>query len=179
MLFRSYTNGVSIRNDDPEHNEPDDYRHQLAESGSQWTVDTAGDPKITAMSLGRPMIAVTGDATNLYNNPYEKSTGVVRATRGLVWLQPDTLVVYDRADTRADGRFKRFWLQLPAEPHIDGHRSTMTTPKGQHLTVDTLLPAGAAVTAERGAGWAQRSAPRQGPTPARPPTTDPGVGRAR
>jgi len=143
-----YTNGVSIRNDDPEHNQPDDYRHQLAESGSQWTVDTAGDPRITAMSTGGKVVAVTGDATNLYNNPYEKSTGVARATRSLVWLEPDTIVVYDRAETNADGRFKRFWLQLPAEPHVDGHRTTMRSPKGQQFTVDTLLPAGATVTSE-------------------------------
>jgi hypothetical protein len=143
-----YTNGVSIRNDDPEHNEADDYRHRLAQSGSQWTVDTAGDPRITAMSTDGGVVAVTGDATNLYNNPYEKSTDVARATRALVWLKPDTIVVYDRAETRADGRFKRFWLQLPAQPRIDGRRTTMQTPKGQQLTVDTLLPADATVTSE-------------------------------
>ena len=37
------------------------------------------------------------------------------ASRSIVWLAPDTIVVYDRAASKTDGRFKRFWLNLPAE----------------------------------------------------------------
>jgi hypothetical protein len=93
-------------------------------------------------------VAVTGDATNLYNSTYEGSTDVVEASRSAVWLQPDTIVVYDRAETHKDGRFKRFWLQLPAQPTIDGHRATVRTAGGQELLVTTLLSGPARLTSE-------------------------------
>jgi hypothetical protein len=141
-----YHNTVSIQNDPPEHNEKDDVRHDLWQRGSQWTVDPAGDPVLVAHSTGRGYVAATGDATNLYNSTYEGSTDVVEASRTLVWLQPDTVVVYDRAETHKDGRFKRFWLQLTAAPTIDGHRAVVRTPGGQQLVVTALLPVGAQLT---------------------------------
>jgi hypothetical protein len=143
-----YHNTLCIQNDPPEHNEDGDVRHDLWRRGSQWTVDPAGDPVLLARGAGHGYVAVTGDATNLYNSTYEGSTDVVEASRTAVWLQPDTIVVYDRAETHKDGRFKRFWLQLPAEPTIDGHRATVHTPGGQQLLVTTLLPGPARLTTE-------------------------------
>jgi hypothetical protein len=141
-----YHNAVSIQNDPPEHNEAGEVRHDLWQRGSQWVVDPAGDPVLLAHGTGPGYLYVAGDATNLYNSTYEGSTDVKQASRSVVWLQPDTVVVYDRAETGKDGRFKRFWLQLPARPEVDGHRAVMRTPKGQQLAVTTLLPASATLT---------------------------------
>jgi hypothetical protein len=141
-----YHNTLCVQHDPPEHNDKDDVRHDLWQRGSQWTVDPAGDPVLLAHSSGRGYVAVSGDATQLYNSTYEGSTDVVEVSRTAVWLQPDTVVVYDRAETHKDGRFKRFWLQLTASPSIDGHRAVVQTPGGQQLVVTTLLPSGARLT---------------------------------
>jgi len=143
-----YHNTLTIQNDPPEHNDDADYRHDLSRRGSQWTFDTAGDPVLVGHSVGDGFVYAAGDATNLYNSPYEGSTDVVEASRAVVWLQPDTVVVYDRAETKKENRFKRFWLQLPAEARIDGRQATVKTPKGQQLVVSTLLPAAATLAVE-------------------------------
>ena len=36
----------------------------------------------------------------------------------------DHIVVYDRAISKTDGRFKRFWLNLPTEAEIAGNFAT-------------------------------------------------------
>ena len=89
-----------------------------------------------------------GDATNLYNSEVEFSTDIVHASRSIVWLQPDHIVVYDRAESKTEGRFKRFWLNLPATARVAGNVSTMTTAGGQQLVVTTLLPTDAEIAAE-------------------------------
>src|SRR5205807_8411010 len=59
--------------------------------------------------------------------------------------KPDYIVVYDRATSKSAGKFKRFWLQLPAQATISGNRATMQTARGQQLFVTTLLPANAEI----------------------------------
>jgi hypothetical protein len=145
-----YHNTVAIQNDRPDHYDSGDYRKPLWERGSQWLVgDNDGDGRIVAQSEGDGYLAVTGDATALYNSTYEKSTDVVHASRSAVWLKPDTVVVYDRAETRTDRRFKRFWLNLPAPARVDGRTATVETKGGQRLSVQTLLPDGASLRSEK------------------------------
>ena len=55
--------------------------------------------------------------------------------------------VYDRAATQSDGKFKRWWLQLPRPATVSGKRATMTSASGQQLFVTSLLPANAVLTA--------------------------------
>jgi hypothetical protein len=136
-------NTLALQNDSPAHNAEDDYRHMLWQRGSQWLYTTAADGRILAHSSGQGFVYALGDATGLYNSDYEGSNDITHASRSIVWLQPDHIVVYDRATSQTAGRFKRFWLQLPAQPGIIGNRATITTTTGQHLFVTSLLPANA------------------------------------
>jgi hypothetical protein len=104
-----------------------------------------------ALSRGRGYTYALGDATNLYNSKSEGITDVRHASRSIVWLEPDVIVIYDRADTGKANRFKRFWLQLPAAAQITGNRATVTTPRGQRLFVTTLAPPNATIHGEAAA----------------------------
>ncbi|MBI3962061.1 MAG: hypothetical protein HY335_04855, partial [Deinococcus sp.] len=50
--------------------------------------------------------------------------------------------------SRTAGRFKRFWLNLPAPAVIVGSQAMMTTATGQQLLVTSLLPADPVITSE-------------------------------
>lgn len=121
--------------------------------GSQWIYGCAGDPEITHRSLGVNFIHFDGDATNLFNwfdKPQQQN--ILHASRSIVWLKPDHVVVYDRASSTADGGFKRWCLNMPGNVTINGTTASASasdgnTPKGR-LFVKTLLPAGAAPVAE-------------------------------
>jgi hypothetical protein len=142
-------NAVAIENDQPDHHEPNDYRFTLWKRGSQWPADLgAGDGKIVALSRGPGLIYAAGDASALYVSPYEKATAIEHASRSILWLEPDHVIVLDRVRTRDAKGFKRFYLQLPATPQVEGRRATMISPGGQRLFVTTLLPADAKLFAE-------------------------------
>jgi hypothetical protein len=143
-----YHNTLALENDPPDHNMEGDFRSDLYKRGSQWMIVTAGDPEIVARSGGEGYFHATGDATNLYNSEAEISMDIVHASRSVVWLKPDHIVIYDRAESKTDGRFKRFWLNFPAEAVVDGTVTTMTTATGQHLVISTLLPADAEIATE-------------------------------
>jgi hypothetical protein len=93
-----------------------------------------------------------GDATHPFNAPGEGMADVAHASRSLVWLKPDHILVYDRAETGKAGRFKRWWPQLPRPQlprpaTVSGQRAPMQTERGQQLLVTALLPADVALTA--------------------------------
>ncbi len=142
-----FYNTVAIENDRPAERDDDDWRTDLWRRGSQWNLVASGDPTLLAHSAAADYAYALGDATHLYNSTTENVTDVVHASRSIVWLKPDHIVVYDRAETKAAGRFKRWWLQLPRPATINGKRATMQTAAGQQLFVTTLLPANAALTA--------------------------------
>jgi hypothetical protein len=143
-----YHNTLALENDPPAHNEPDDYRRILWQRGSQWWGEPQGDPEILAMSIESRYVYALGDATKLYNSDAEGTTDITHASRSIVWLRPDHIVVYDRAASKTEGRFKRFWLNLPTEATVEANVSTMTTAKRQLLVVSTLLPTDAAIDVE-------------------------------
>lgn len=119
--------------------------------GSQWQLGgSAGDPSAT-VSVQAGYTYVYGDTTNLYNRPSQwtpanAALDIVHASRSILWLKPDHIVVYDRATSKTAGLFKRFNLALTATPTVNGNVVTTTTPHGQHLYVTNLLPAGATIT---------------------------------
>lgn len=118
--------------------------------GGQFTLGTSGgDPKVR-MSVGPAWAYAEGDATDLYNRMStvrsDDATDVAHASRSIAWLQPDFIVVYDRATTRSENLFKRFFLVSGGDPDVKGKVTTFTTPKGQKLFVETLLPATATAT---------------------------------
>lgn len=143
-----YKNTLALQNDPPDHNAPGEYRNINWLRGSQWFYVSQSDGQILAHSIQPSFVYALGDATALYNSIYELSTDILHASRSIVWLKPDHILVYDRAASKTAGRFKRFWLNLPANATVVGQRTTMALPSGQQLFVTTLLPADAAITVE-------------------------------
>ncbi len=145
-----FKNTLALQNDAPKFNSAGSYQNIQWLNGSQWQYIGAGDPKLVAKSLNDNFIAITGDSTNLYNSTSDGATDIVHASRSFVWIKPDYVVIYDRAQSKTAGRFKRFWLNLQNQPVIKaitgGIQAAMTTPNGQKFYVTTLLPANANVT---------------------------------
>jgi hypothetical protein len=121
-------------------------------NGSQWILaQNAGDPS-TATSSGPGYVYASSDLTNLYNrpdiwSPNNGATNITRATRSIVWLNNDYIVVYDHATSLNTGLFKRFNLSLVNNPTISGNVATETLPSGQKLFVQTLLPQNSSASA--------------------------------
>jgi hypothetical protein len=124
--------------------------------GSQWQLGgSAGDPTAT-VSVQPGYTYVFGDTTNLYNKPSvwqptSAALDIQHASRSLLWLKPDHIVVYDRATSKTAGLFKRFNLALTAAPTVVATPTgnvvtTTTTAKHQHLYLTPLLPAGSTVS---------------------------------
>ena len=114
-------------------------------TGSQWMLDeNAGDPFVR-VSTGSRTVFAAADLTPLYNRPSPYSPenaaqDILQATRSLLWIKPDRLVVYDRAVSKTAGLFKRFNLCLPAAPAVTpfpggGSLLTGTLPSGQQLFI--------------------------------------------
>jgi hypothetical protein len=157
-----YHNTLALENDPPIRNEPGGYRHILWRRGSQWVYVASGDPHLIAHSFGPGYVYALGDATNLYNSEYEASTGILHTSRSIVWLKPDHIVVYDRAASKTAGRFKRFWLNLPAPGDVSGNQTTITTARGQRLFITSLLPADAVIAVEPAEPLAEDNEPANG-----------------
>jgi hypothetical protein len=143
-----FHNTVTIQNDRLRGYPADDFRTIGARSGSQWGLVPSGDPKLLAQVRRDGYTYALGDATNLYNSSAERLRNVKHASRSIVWLEPDAIVVYDRAVTGKAGRFKRFWLQFPTKPRLGRRTATMRT-RGQSLYVKTLAPRRVALSALR------------------------------
>jgi hypothetical protein len=144
--YSDYHNTLTIENAPLPADEEERYL-DLARRGSQVPDSPAGDPTLIAQSSTGRYFYASGDATPLYNSPAEERTEVSHASRSLVWLKPDHVVVYDRAATSTDGRFKRFWLQSATPFEVAGNRAVARTPGGQQLMCTTVLPDGATIAA--------------------------------
>lgn len=143
-------NTVCIENAKPYHakSDPNGYRAIYWRRGSQYTNGLGdADGKLLAHAENPHYVYALGDALGLFNSQYEQIGDVTEASRAIVWLVPDHVVVLDRAATKVDHRFKRFFLQLPAKATVSGQRTTMKSKGGQYLFVNTLLPQGAKITA--------------------------------
>jgi hypothetical protein len=119
--------------------------------GSQWQLGgSAGDP--TVMVSVQPSYSFAfGDTTPLYNRPSQwtpanAALDILHASRSILWLKPDHIVVYDRATSQSPGLFKRFNLALTAAPNISGNVVSVVTPGGQNLHMTVLLPLSVDVT---------------------------------
>jgi hypothetical protein len=144
--YSDYHNTVTIENA-PLPADSEERYLDLARRGSQIPNEAGGDPTLIAQSSSDAYFYASGDATNLYNSPSDERTEVSHASRSVLWLKPDHVVVYDRAATSTDGRFKRFWLQSAAPFEVTGTRAVAHTPGGQQLISSTLLPDGATIVA--------------------------------
>ncbi|HEV3312537.1 MAG TPA: hypothetical protein VG815_18645, partial [Chloroflexota bacterium] len=114
-------------------------------TGSQWNLgQSAGDP-LTSISSGSGYVSATSDLTNLYNRPSvwtpnNAALAIKAASRTIVWLNGDFVVIYDRATSKS-GLFKRENFELVNPPAISGDTVTEVTPDGQRLFLQSLLPA--------------------------------------
>jgi len=109
------------------------------------------------MSVGPGYVFASSDLTNLYNRPNvwtpaAGATDITQATRAIVWLENDYIVVYDRASSFHAGLFKRFNLSLVTNPIISGNVAIEQLSSGQQLFVQTLLPQNASLSAVYAAG---------------------------
>lgn len=141
-----FSNTLAIENDKPER-DASDWRIDLWRRGAQWNLVAAGDPQLLARSSAKLFNYVSGDATKLYNSSNENAADVLHASRSIVWLKPDALVVFDRAETKTANRFKRWWLQSASPAVVDGSNAVVTTAGGQQLLISSLLPRGATLSA--------------------------------
>lgn len=122
-------------------------------NGSTWNnAANAGDP-VTISSLANGYDYLQTDLTPLYNRPslFKPTNALVdilHASRSIFHLNKDYVVVYDRATSLHPGLFKRFNLNFTATPAIDQANKvvTETTPGGQKLFVQSLLPANASIS---------------------------------
>jgi hypothetical protein len=143
-----YHNTLSVQNTIPA-NLPGSIYVETSAYGGQWNNGGSyGDPTVT-MSVNDNWAYALADATVLYNHPdwwtaADSAVDVTGASRSIVWLNPDHIVVYDRADSASAGKFKRFNLDLTAAPSIVGGMAEATV-GGQTLTVRSLLPVNASV----------------------------------
>ncbi|HEY2775030.1 MAG TPA: hypothetical protein VGK20_13365 [Candidatus Binatia bacterium] len=126
------------------------YEAPFWNNGSQWILGSSqGDP-VAATSSGSGYSFASCNDTGLYNRPSmwtpaNAAQDITHSSRSILWLQPDHVVVYDRATSQSSGLFKRFNLSLVAQPTEAGNVLTETTGSGQHLFVTSLLPAGATI----------------------------------
>lgn len=141
-----FRNALTLENDKPDRPD-DDWRVDLWRRGSQWSLGPDGDPTLLAYSVSDEYAYALGDATNLYNWTDEGSDDIVHASRSILWLKPDHIVLYDRGQSATANRFKRVWFQLPSPAQVSGQSATMTTTAGQQLFVTALLPGDAVLTA--------------------------------
>ena len=141
-----FRNLMALENARPDRDD-NDWRIDLWQRGSQWNLVPTGDPQLLAHSSNALFTYALGDLTNLYNSAYEQSSDIVHASRSIIWLQPDAIVIYDRGQSQTANRFKRWWLQLAVPATVEGNRATMTTAGGQQLLLTNLLPNGATLSA--------------------------------
>lgn len=142
-----YHNTLSLENDMPA---TIVWGEKFFQRGSQLNNGASvGDPTVVTSS-GDGYVFAQGDATNLYNhkeyNPANWSVDIQHASRSIVWLKPDHVVIYDRAISKTPNRFKRFNLNFVNNPVITGQTAHAVTPKGQNIYLQRLLPANAALT---------------------------------
>ena len=132
------------------------FEQGMWKNGSQWMEGlNAGDPE-TVTSAGPDYVYASSDLTKLYNRPSkwvptDSAINVTQATRSILWLNNDYIVVYDRATSRKAGLFKRFNLSLVTSPAIKENSGTEILPSGQRMFVQTLLPQHASITAQSAA----------------------------
>ncbi len=139
-------NTISLLNDQPPY-PSNDFRYLLWQSGSQQLMSiNDAPPPIYSVQPGYTFIR--GDATNTYNMTERQMTDILHASRDIVRLKPDYIVIYDRATSETAGRFKRFFLNLPVVATVAGNLTTSIMSSGQRLYVRTLLPVGATPVVE-------------------------------
>jgi hypothetical protein len=141
-----YRNSLSLQNGIPTSTPVGE--DVCAEHGSQWNYSSLGDPQIRARSFSQDVLYVDLDGTALYQHRQQTQLReVTHASRRMVWLKPDVLVIHDVARSKQAGYFKRFYLNTPGVTQVSGNVAHATAAEDgaakAELFVTQLLPAGA------------------------------------
>jgi hypothetical protein len=138
---------------------PSLFNFELTEwqNGSTWFLGSSSGDPTSVNSSGPGYNYVSSNLTPLYNRPNNYPAGnnvtdITQATRSVVWLNNDYVVVYDRATSIHSGLFKTFNLNTATPVKISGNVATETMPDGQQLFVQALLPLNAVITSAHTAG---------------------------
>ncbi|MCA9680223.1 MAG: hypothetical protein H6708_05135 [Kofleriaceae bacterium] len=110
---------------------------RLVQGGSTIRQREGTTSATTALHRGAGWVHWAGDVTAAYNG----NASVDGVVRELVFIEPDTVVVFDRVST-ATGTQQVWQLNTPGQPSVSGARATIST-GGHTLEVERLLPAGA------------------------------------
>lgn len=146
-----YHNSLSLQNNRLGPSDMSWFEPPINQRGSQYILGLGmGDPVFRASS-GPVFLHAEADMTGLYNRVANYgqpaiASDIEHASRAIVWMSPDHVVIYDRATSRTAGRFKRFNLMFPDEPVITGHTATAKTASGQQIFLQSLLPAAAKIS---------------------------------
>src|SRR5262249_30421355 len=122
FMTSDYHNTLAVQNDVPDNLAF--FEAATSARGGQWTNGmNAGDPTVPPGS-GSGWVYAYGDSTNLYNRPgytaAASAMDVLHASRSIAWIQPDHVIVYDRATSKTASRFKRFNLTFVGTPAVTG-----------------------------------------------------------
>jgi hypothetical protein len=139
-----YTNNLSIENPPLSPNALS-YNLDQAVHGSQYSYNSDGDP-VVKTSLKPGYIFAEGDTTKRYNMTAFQATDVAHASRSILWIKPDFIVVYDRAISKSPNQFKRVTFNSVTQPMTHGNCAGTVTPNGQRMFITTVLPASATVS---------------------------------
>ncbi|MGE5185159.1 MAG: hypothetical protein ACM31C_23985 [Acidobacteriota bacterium] len=108
---------------------------RVTQNGSTVGQQIGNASQMVALHSGTGWLYAAADITPMYTG-----SAVSRMQREIVYLQPDTIVVYDRV-TSASGTQQVWSLATPKQPSISGSTATIT---GTHaLHVQRLAPASA------------------------------------
>ena len=101
-------------------------------SGKTVAQKTGTESKLVALHRGTGFLYAAADVTAAYG----KQSMISKVQREMVFLQPDTVVVYDRVTTQ--GGSQVFQLVSPASPQIAGNVATFAT-DNQTMTVTSVV----------------------------------------
>jgi hypothetical protein len=99
----------------------------------------ASKAQLRALSIKNSYRYFAADAGTLYNHPNTGNPGI-RSEREIVYLPPDVVVVFDRANYTPSATLKTFQLPTPNQPVINGRTITMNNGTST-LNVRALQPA--------------------------------------
>ncbi len=139
-----YQNNLSLENLPSGASMPS-YVFDQGNLGGQYSYVNDGDPTVVTSVQGTYAYA-QGDVTKRYNTTAYQATGVLHASRSILYLKPDVVVVYDRATSKSVNKYKRFFLNFATSPVITGNVATINTTGGQKLFVSSVLPSTATLT---------------------------------
>ncbi|HEX4454656.1 MAG TPA: hypothetical protein VH143_27540 [Kofleriaceae bacterium] len=108
---------------------------RVVKGGKPVAQDVGNSSTLLALHAGTGYVHVAADLTVL------EGSAATKLQREIVYLQPDTVVIYDRVTTPAANQ--QVWsLAFPATPSISGATTTVTA-SGHTLNVQRLGPAAA------------------------------------